>query len=157
MMRALLPVGALLLALPIVAVRAATPSIPSPAADACQGIGPKPEPLPPSLVGAFLRAFGLRAPELAQGAVARCAGGKLLACTPGANLPCGHADTRQDLPPADARCAQHQDAGFIPAYVTGHATIYAWRCAGPRAVIAGQVAHTDAQGCVAEYWRPLSP
>ncbi len=157
MMRALLLVGALLLALPILAVRAATPSTPAPAADACEGIGPKPEPLPASLVDAFLRAFGLRAPELAQGAVVRCAGGKLLACTPGANLPCGHADTRQDLPPADAWCAQHQDAGWIPAYVTGHATIYAWRCDGPRAVIAGQVAHTDAQGYVAEYWRPLSP
>ena len=126
-----------------------------PAPAACQGIGPTPEKLPASLVGAFLRAFGLIAPQLAQGAVVRCAGGRLLACTPGANLPCGLADTRQQLPQAGAWCAQHPNAPFIPAFVTGHDTIYAWRCDGPSAAIASQIAHVDPQGYVAEYWRPL--
>lgn len=171
-MRPLIFAGALvaLLAMPMLVAAAAAPAAPAHAATtapattapataaapaACKGIGPTPEKLPATLVGAFLRAFGLTAPELAQGAVVRCAGGRLLACTPGANLPCGQADTRQQLPQADAWCAQHQNASFIPAFVTGHDTIYAWRCDGPRAAIVSQIAHMDRKGYVAEYWRPL--
>ncbi len=166
-MRALLTLGLLpVLVGAFASPVAAAPAAPLPAAssapaaaapDACQGIGQTPQPLPASLVGAFLRAFGLTAPVLAQGAVVRCAGGQLLACTPGANLPCGHADTRQFLPPADAWCAQHPGATAVPAFVTGHGTLYAWRCDGPRAVIAARIAHADADGYVAEYWRPLQP
>ncbi|MDE2333023.1 MAG: hypothetical protein KGK10_00620 [Rhodospirillales bacterium] len=133
----------------------ATPLTPGP--DACRGIGPVPQPLPEALVRSFLRAFGLKAPILAQGAVVRCASGRLLACTPGANLPCGHADIRRTLPAADLWCRHHPAAASVPAFVVGHDTLYAWRCQGTQGVVAARIAHADADGYVAEYWRPLRP
>ncbi len=56
----------------------------------------------------------------------RCDGGKVLACTVGANLNCGKANTSRE--PTDAMvqwCADgsHTD---MPASVSGHETIYAW-------------------------------
>lgn len=156
----LFPLGALvaLLAMAFLLPEAAvTPPPLAAAGDACRGIGPNAEPLPPSLLGAFLRAFHLHAPEAARGAVVRCAGGRLMACGIGANLPCGLADTRTHMPAADKWCAQHENAPFIPFYVTGHASLYGWRCDGAEAAIIRQVAHADAQGYVSEYWRPLAP
>lgn len=158
-MQRLFPVGALvaLLAMALLLPEAAVTPPPASSAAACRGIGPVAEPLPPSLLGAFLAAFHLHAPEAARGAVVRCAGGRLLACGIGANLPCGLADTRRAMPAADKWCAQHEGTPFIPFYVTGHASLYEWHCEGARAAILRQVAHTDAQGYVAEYWRPLFP
>lgn len=113
--------------------------------------------LPRALVPEFLRAFGLDMPaEIAErsGSV-RCAEGRVLACNAGANLPCGKADARRDIPAADAWCAANPGSDVVPAYVTGHATLHAWSCQGGRAVPVRQVAHADARGFVAEYWRPL--
>jgi hypothetical protein len=114
-------------------------------------------PLPPSLVPQFQRAFGAHMPaEYAErSGYIRCDNGIVLGCTVGANLPCGPADTRRDIPGADAWCRRNHDPDMIPAYVTGHASIYAWRCAGGRAVPVRQVAHVDNRGFVAEYWRRL--
>lgn len=150
-----MPAGALL-ALVAMAVLM-RPAAPPQGSAACHGIGPAPEPLPSTLLGAFVRAFRLPSPEAARGAVVRCADGVLMGCGIGANLPCGPADTRRTIPAADIWCEQNPDAAFIPAYVTGHATLYAWRCDGERATIARQVAHADAAGYVAEYWRKLEP
>lgn len=114
-------------------------------------------PVPATMVPAFQRAFDLHAPAdyvLHTGSL-RCADGVLLGCTTGANLPCGKADTRRDIPGADAWCAENHDPPMIPAYVTGHASIYAWECHGHRAVPAQQVQTVDKQGFVAQYWRPL--
>jgi hypothetical protein len=114
-------------------------------------------PLPAALVPWFLRAFGLDVPAevvLHTGSM-RCAGGRILACNPGANLPCGRADTRRSIPAANAWCRESRDADVVPAYVTGHASIYAWRCRDGRAEPSRQVAHTDGRGFVAEYWKPL--
>ncbi|MGH7153067.1 MAG: hypothetical protein ACREF3_03985, partial [Acetobacteraceae bacterium] len=55
----------------------------------------------------------------------------------------------------DFWCRQHPDASFIPFFATGHDSVYAWRCDGPRAVIARQTVHVDARGFVAENWRHL--
>ncbi len=87
----------------------------------------------------------------------RCADGAVLGCGVGANLPCGPADTRRDIPGADAWCRENHDPAMIPAYVTGHASIYAWRCEAGRAVPVKPVARVDAQGFVAAYWRRLRP
>lgn len=155
-MRALFPIGALVALLAMAMLMQPAP-LSSPGRGACHGIGPAPQPLPPSLLAAFVRAFHLPTPQAARGAMVRCAGGTLLGCGIGANLPCGLADTRRRIPAAEAWCADHADARFIPAYVTGHATLYAWRCKSERAVAFRQVAHADASGYVAEYWRPLDP
>ncbi len=114
-------------------------------------------PLPAALVPQFLRAFGLDLPPEVAGrtGLLRCEGGRILACNIGANLPCGRADTRRSIPAADAWCRENRGADPVPAYVTGHASVYAWRCRDGRAEPAAQVAHADARGFVAEYWKPL--
>ncbi len=43
----------------------------------------------------------------------------------------------------------------VPAYAAGHETIYAWRCHGGHAVVAGHPLHPDMYGFVAENWRPV--
>ena len=116
-------------------------------------------PVPANLVSAFQRAFDLHAPAeyvIHTGSL-RCADGVLLGCTTGANLPCGKADTRRDIPGADTWCRDNHDPSMIPAYVTGHASIYEWRCEGGRAVPVRQVQALDPHGFVAQYWRPLAP
>ncbi len=57
-----------------------------------------------------------------------------MACTVGANLNCGKADTRRDLPGATAWCRENPDSDFIPMFATGHETIYDWRCTKGQAV-----------------------
>jgi hypothetical protein len=111
-------------------------------------------PAPQALQPKIAEAFGVPA-EAAGHAMARCAGTTLLACIVGANLNCGKADARRSLPGATAWCRGYPDADSIPMYVTGHATIYAWRCVGAKAVPAKAVVTVDPQGFVAENWKEI--
>ena len=85
----------------------------------------------------------------------RCMDGWVWACDPGANLPCGPANTSR-IPSAGMTeyCAQQSD-GVLPAFVTGHDTIYAWSCRGGQPVIDRQVFTADARGFVADVWYRL--
>lgn len=86
----------------------------------------------------------------------RCMDGGVWACDPGANLPCGPAKTTRDPSVAmNDYCAQHPD-GVLPAFVTGHDTIYAWACKGGSAVIERQAFTVDARGFVANFWYRLA-
>lgn len=89
----------------------------------------------------------------------RCMDGHVYACTVGANLPCAEkADT--STTPTDAMnefCADQPDADVIPAYVTGHATVYNWRCVDGEAEAGKQVLTADAQGYIAEFWYEIEP
>lgn len=117
-------------------------------------------PLPAELIPAFRRAFDLQhapADYIAHTGFVRCADGVVMGCGVGANLPCGKADTRRDIPGADTWCRDNGDPAMIPAYVTGHASIYEWRCEGGRAVPVRQVQAVDARGFVARFWRKLDP
>lgn len=87
--------------------------------------------------------------------VFRCAGGHVLVCGMGANLPCGKADTNRTSTGGDAWCRDHPDASFIPAFATGHATIFDWRCRGGAPAIIRQRYKVDPRGFVAEYWKAL--
>lgn len=60
--------------------------------------------------------------------VFRCIDGAVLLGTAGASLNCGKADTNRTLTAARRYCRENPDASSIPAYVTGHDTVYAWRC-----------------------------
>ena len=114
-------------------------------------------PLPVGMVDRFRQVFDLpRLPAdvAQQTTVIRCVDGRVLACSRGANLPCDKADARRRMPDADAWCRQG-NSGAVPAYVTGHATLYAWECRGGRAGPVRQVAQADARGFVAAYWRAL--
>lgn len=114
-------------------------------------------PIPATLVPAVNAAFHTSMPtEVAtRMTVFRCADRRVMACGMGANLPCGKADTSRVSVGGAQWCKQHADAVFIPAYATGHATIFEWRCRDGAAVIAKQVFRVDPRGFVAEFWRNL--
>lgn len=40
-------------------------------------------------------------------------------------------------------------------YVTGHDTIYQWRCAGAKAAISGTPFKLDRRGFIADFWKQV--
>ncbi len=84
-----------------------------------------------------------------------CEGGAALVCNFGANLPCGKADTERGLPAAGQYCREHPDSPFIPMFVTGHDTVYRWRCRGTAAAAQGPVARLDDRGFIERLWKPV--
>jgi hypothetical protein len=114
-------------------------------------------PVPASLVPAVNRLFGIQMPE--QVAVAttvyRCMDGQVLVCTTGANLPCGKANTSRTSAGAEGWCGSNPNADYVPAYATGHDTIYQWRCRGGSPDIVRQTGAVDPRGFVATYWKRL--
>jgi hypothetical protein len=121
------------------------------------GTDDTPSPIPETLVAVATRLFQLNAmpaEQVRQTTYYRCAAGRVLLCTAGANLPCGKANTRRNLPAADAWCAEHPGSDFIPAFVTGHDTIYRWRCSGNRAAAVGKPMRLHRRGFIARYWKP---
>jgi hypothetical protein len=113
--------------------------------------------IPLSLVPAATRLFRLAMPsaQIQRTTVFRCAGGRTLLCTSGANLPCGKANADRRLAGAEAWCRDHPHADMIPAFATGSDTVYRWRCAGSTPEIVAQVEKIDARGFVARYWKAL--
>ena len=112
------------------------------------------------LIRAYARLFpGALTPppeaQLKHGANIRCMNGRLLACFTGANLPCGKMNTIRDNQGADEYCRANADADVVPAFATGHDTIYSYRCTGGRPVIVGPTVALDARGFAARLWAPL--
>ena len=117
-----------------------------------------PREIPDSLVPVSVRLFGLDAmpaEQVRRSTLYRCVEGRVLVCNLGANLPCGKADTRSDLPQADAWCAENAGSDFIPMYVTGHDTVYRWRCNGTKAAAIGEPVAVDRRGFIARFWKPV--
>jgi hypothetical protein len=117
-------------------------------------------PIPASLVPAARRLFDLQAMPAAwirRSTLFRCFDRRVLICNLGANLPCGKGNTSRFLPAAEDWCAGHPDADFIPMVVTGHDTIYHWRCAGKRAVVIGTPLRLDRRGFIARFWKRVAP
>ena len=85
----------------------------------------------------------------------RCVGDRLLACSIGANLNCGKANLERSLPAASAYCRANANTDFIPMFVTGHDTIYDWRCVNGEAVAGKALVTVDPQGFVAENWKEI--
>ena len=115
-------------------------------------------PLPPYLTDRAIRLFGLRnmpADQVQRTTVVRCFDGGMLACNLGANLPCGKANTSRTLPQAAPWCQQNPDADYIPAYISGHDSIYHWRCLRGAPVATGQPEVTDSSGFIMSYWQPI--
>jgi hypothetical protein len=87
------------------------------------------------------------------GAYWRCMDGKVYACTVGANLPCdSKANTDKTPTQAENDFCQANPTADIPAYVTGHESIYAWTCKAGKPEIDQQVFHVDKQGFISEIW-----
>ena len=89
----------------------------------------------------------------------RCMDGSVWVCVVGANLPCAEkADTSETATPEmDEYCASNPGAGFIPAAVTGRATVYTWTCDDKTAVVDKQVFTPDEQGYLSDFWTELTP
>jgi hypothetical protein len=117
-----------------------------------------PQPIPESLVPAAVRLFGLQAmprEQVARSTLYRCDEGRVLLCNLGANLPCDKANASRDLPAAEAWCAENPGSDFIPMYITGHDTIYRWRCNGTKAATMGQPLEIDRRGFISRLWKPV--
>ena len=112
-------------------------------------------PLPSKLAAPAAQALDVDVAIVKTGAYYRCSGGRLLVCAVGANLWCGKADT--DTRPARvvAYCRNNADAVLAPMAVTGHATIYAWRCAHGVPEIEPSPMAVDSDGYIADNWREL--
>lgn len=142
----------------LLALAAVSAAHPARAADLCRRDDPALKPLPAALAPAAQKLFGLQnaAPAwVAKTTVTRCMGGRLLACTYGANLPCGKANTAATLPAGADWCRQNPDSDFIPAYITGHNSIWQWRCVNGAPATTGPPAATDAQGYLSAYWKVI--
>ncbi|MDN5864466.1 MAG: hypothetical protein L0I62_04535 [Gammaproteobacteria bacterium] len=114
---------------------------------------------PPAVIAGLIEAF--HAPPSASRTQVftlstswRCMDGHVYACTVGANLPCqAQANTRRTPTEAENEyCAANPDAGFIPMSVTGHNTVYDWRCEGAKAVAGKQLSEVDERGYIADIW-----
>ncbi len=122
------------------------------------GVDDKLRPITASLVPAVRRLFGLRAPAsyVQRTTVFRCVGGGVMVCNGGANLPCEKANTSRDLPGAIQYCREHSGSSFVPMFVTGHNTIYRWKCEGVAAVTGEPIERLDDRGFIARLWKPVS-
>jgi hypothetical protein len=96
---------------------------------------------------------------LAESSIWRCMGGKVYACTVGANLPCSEkADTSREPSQAVVDfCRQNAGVDVIPMVVTGRATVFEWRCEGSTPAIVRQFTHPDAEGYLSGIWYEIAP
>jgi hypothetical protein len=97
--------------------------------------------------------------EFQQSAVWRCMNSSVWVCHFGANLPCQEkADTAQ-VPTSEMEdyCKANPTAEFIPAAVTGRATVYEWACKDGKSEVVKQLFKSDAQGYLADFWYELTP
>jgi hypothetical protein len=115
----------------------------------------------PDFIGAGLaRAFGVTSAAgfTARNTFWRCMDSRLLACTVGANLNCGFADTSNQPTPAISKyCQDNPQSDFIPLAVVGHSGIYDWQCKDGNPVISRQGFHADSRGFVSEFWHEIPP
>ncbi len=112
-------------------------------------------PAPASLRAAIKRLFNVSGAYALQTTSYRCAGGKVMLCNVGANLPCDKANLSKSLPGAAAWCKDNPNSDFIPMAATGHDTIYNWRCANGSAVAGAPMSKVDARGFFVDDWTPL--
>jgi hypothetical protein len=123
--------------------------------------GPK---IPDPVIKGYLKAAGLEnttepADMLQKSTIWRCMDQQVYACNFGANLPCdSKADVNKTPTPGMADyCKQNPGSDFIPMSVTGHATVYSWRCAKDAPQAADQIEKVDAAGYLAGIWYPIQP
>ncbi len=94
-----------------------------------------------------------------RGSFWRCLGGKVVACTVGANIPCeGKADlSRTPNSGMTDWCTSNPNTDFIPAAAAGRETVYEWRCTNGAPEIVKQALTPDARGFISEYWYVIGP
>lgn len=117
-------------------------------------------PIPSALHTYLGRALGLPAnsPIRPESYYWRCMRGAVYICAIGANIPCdAKADRAKRNLGAEHYCRENRDAPFVPAYATGHASIYSWSCSSGNAVRGKQFAKLDRRGYRADIWYRVTP
>ena len=112
-------------------------------------------PVPPALRPYLAKAIGLTvdSPAPATGDYWRCMGGAVYVCAVGANIPCGSkADRAKRNLGAERYCIDNPDAASVPAYATGHETIYRWSCAAGKAARGRHALKVDQRGFRVDLW-----
>ena len=96
-------------------------------------------------------------PRVVKSTTWRCVDGRVLACNFGANIPCRDKANTDKTPTAGMNdfCKANPTSDFIPLAVTGHNSIYAWKCVNGTPTIDKQITEADAQGFLANVWRPV--
>ena len=88
----------------------------------------------------------------------RCMNRAVFVCAIGANLPCASkADRSKRNAGAEQYCRDNRDASSVPAYATGHETIYDWRCVAGSAVRGKRTVRLDRQGYRTDIWHRIRP
>lgn len=122
--------------------------------------GPK---IPIAIARGLQKAFGLppsaSLDPFLRSTYWRCMNGKVYACNVGANIPCLEKADLSRTPNQGMvdYCKGSPNADFIPAYITGRATVYDWSCAGGAPVVRRQVNSPDAQGFLSRFWYHIEP
>ena len=113
------------------------------------------KPLPADLVAVARRLFRLAMPDdlIRKTTVYRCRDGNTLLCTTGANLACGKANTDRNPAGVVAWCQAHRQSDSVPMFVTGHDTVYRWRCTDGTPSIETSVEPVDARGFLWRNWK----
>jgi hypothetical protein len=87
----------------------------------------------------------------------RCMQGKVYVCAVGANLPCGSkADQAKRNRGAETYCRENPATTEVPAFATGHETIYSWRCAAGKALRGAPIAELDRRGFRTDIWHVVT-
>lgn len=118
--------------------------------------------VPEAVINGFKKAAGLEAStepmEMFQKTtVWRCMDNQVYACNVGANLPCSDKADTNKTPTQEMNefCQANPDSDFIPMSVTGHSTIYSWRCNQNTPEVLEQIEQVDGQGYLARIWYPI--
>ena len=121
-------------------------------------------PMPDAIIDGFKKAAGLEGSTepldmLKKTTIWRCMDGKVYACNFGANLPCDSKGSADQTPSKEMQeyCQAYPDSDVIPMSVTGHATIYSWRCSQETPQLLEQIGQLDAAGYLAQIWYEVKP
>jgi hypothetical protein len=86
----------------------------------------------------------------------RCMNGMVFVCAIGANIPCGaKANLAKRNLGADNYCRDNPEATFVPAYATGHETLYAWSCSHGKAAPGKRTVKLDPRGYRMDIWHKV--
>lgn len=116
-------------------------------------------PIPDQIIDGFKLVAGLQDSTeplemFRKTTIWRCMDRQVYACNFGANLPCNSKANTSKTPTAEMAeyCQANPDSDFIPMVVTGHETIYSWRCVKGAPELLDQIQQVDAAGYLAGIW-----
>ncbi len=115
-------------------------------------------PVPPSLEPRVRAALHLAADAPFKPSMFywRCMQGAVYVCDTGANIPCEtKANRAHHNAGAEEFCRTHTDLASVPAFATGHATVYAWSCVAGHAVRGKVLAPLDRRGYRSDFWHRI--